>query len=295
MDDALARLKNIAKTDETVLLLGETGTGKELAARAIHLESKRRNAPFIPFNCSALSRDLIESRLFGHIKGSFTGADRNHEGVIRAAEGGTLFLDEIGDLSLEAQGALLRFLQAGEIQPVGATRPINVNVRVIAATNRDLAKECEEGRFRRDLYHRLNGITLLLPPLRFRREDISVLARHFAARYSQQYGKPEPALSKSEVNLLTEYEWPGNVRELESHIKRRILFGAELIEPVLQYEAGRGISAQLWRRLSEEEKRERLIEALESNRGNVTRAAEQLGISRRTVQKICRRIEQDQT
>ena len=295
MQNAMARLRNIAPTDEVVLLLGETGTGKELAARAIHNESRRRHAPFIPFNCSALSRDLVESRLFGHCKGAFTGADRNHEGVIRAAEGGTLFLDEIGDLSLESQGALLRFLQSGEIQPVGANRPINVNVRVIAATNRDLAKECEEGRFRRDLYHRLNGITLWLPPLRIRREDIPVLARHFAAIYGQQYGKLEPALSRSEISLLTEYEWPGNIRELESHIKRRILFGTELIDPVEEREANGESSLQLWRKLSEEEKRQRLIEALENNRGNVTRAAAHLGISRRTIQKLQRRIEQDRT
>lgn len=295
MHDSMARLKNIARTDETVLLTGETGTGKELAARALHLESKRHSAPFIPFNCSALSRDLIESRLFGHRKGSFTGADRDHKGVIRAAESGTLFLDEIGDLSLEAQGALLRFLQSGEIQPVGATRPVNVNVRVIAATHRDLAKECSEGRFRRDLYHRLNVINLHLPPLRFRREDIAVLARHFVALYSQQYGRAETELSRSEIALLSDYQWPGNVRELEGHIKRRILFGLEANEDVQRFDASRQSPAQSWRSLSEEEKRRRLKEAMENNRGNVTRAAAQLGISRRTIQKICRRMQMDQT
>ncbi len=293
MHNAMARLKNIAGTDETVLLLGETGTGKELAARAIHLESRRRLAPFVPFNCSALSRDLVESRLFGHRKGSFTSADCDHAGVIRAAEGGTLFLDEIGDLSPETQGALLRFLQSGEIQPVGANRPVNVDVRVIAATNRDLAKEYREGRFRPDLYHRLNGITLRLPPLRFRREDIPILARHFAVVYSERYSKPEPELSKSEISHLMEYEWPGNIRELESHIKRRILFGAEMVEPVETGEGSCEMPVQMWRRLSESEKRRRMIEALERSRGNLTRAAAQLGISRRTVQKLQRRIEQD--
>jgi DNA-binding NtrC family response regulator len=292
MEDVIARLRNIALTDEVVLLLGETGTGKELAARALHLESRRSKAPFVPFNCSTLSRDLVESRLFGHCRGAFTGADRDHKGVIRAAEGGTLFLDEIGDLSLEAQGALLRFLQSGEIQPVGANRPVSVNARVIAATNRDLAVERIAGRFREDLYHRLSGITLWLPPLRLRRADIAPLARHFAAFYSEKYDKTEASLSDAEISRLDEREWPGNVRELENYIKRRILVGSE---PIQNGGARFTVPARTWRSLSEEEKHQRLIEALERNGGNVTRTAEQLGLSRRAVQKIRSRMQQART
>jgi len=289
MDKVISQLKKIAVTEEVVLLLGETGTGKELAARAIHDESRRRNKHFVPFNCSALSRDLVESRLFGHTRGAFTGADRDQKGVIRAASSGTIFLDEIGDLSLEAQGALLRFLQTGEIQPVGASTPFKIDVRVIAATNRDLRQEVEVGRFRRDLYYRLNIATLLLPPLRFRREDISALACYFAGLYSKQYGLPAVELSRSELAGLSLYDWPGNVRELEGIIKRRVLFGPE----ALLLEMAHTRSLLSWRKLRDAEKRKLLFEVLERNEGNVSATARQLGLSRRAVQKILQRIKAD--
>jgi transcriptional regulator with GAF, ATPase, and Fis domain len=288
MQLVISQLKKIATIKEVVLLLGETGTGKELAARAIHNESSRRNGPFVPFNCSALSRELIESRLFGHRRGAFTGADRDHEGVIRAASGGTLFLDEIGDLSFEAQGALLRFLQTSEIQPVGASTPIKVDVRVITATNRGLREEVEAGRFRRDLFYRLNTLTLLLPPLRFRREDIKPLAIHFAKLYCKQYGLNAADLSRSELAWLSAYDWPGNVRELEGVIKRRVLFGRE----ASTFETVLGQSPSAWRKLSEAEKRNLLIEAFERNDGNVTATAKELGLSRRAVQKILQRLKE---
>jgi DNA-binding NtrC family response regulator len=281
MKSVAARLRRIAPVDATVLLSGETGTGKELAARAIHHESKRRNGPFIAFNCSALSRDLAESRLFGHRKGAFTSANQDQTGVIRTAQGGTLFLDEIGDLPVEAQGALLRFFQSGEIQPVGASNPQKVDVRVIAATNRDLWQEAEAGRFRKDLYYRLNVVTLRLPPLRCRADDIAALARHFAKEFSKQYGLPEPVLSQAELARLCEYEWPGNVRELENFSKRRVLFGEERL-PIL--ESGGVAGSKVWRKLTELEKSSRLIEALELNGGNITATARYLGISRRAVQ-----------
>jgi transcriptional regulator with PAS, ATPase and Fis domain len=288
MEKVISQLKKIAVTEEVVLLLGETGTGKELAARAIHEESRRRNKHFIPFNCSALSRELIESRLFGHRRGAFTGADRDQQGVIRAAAGGTIFLDEIGDLTLEAQGALLRFLQTGEIQPIGASTPFKIDVRVIAATNRDLRQEVEAGRFRRDLYYRLNIATLLLPPLRFRREDISALARYFAGLYSKQYGLPAVELSRAELAGLCEYEWPGNIRELEGIIMRRVLFGPEAFMAELAHTR----NPLSWRKLREAEKRKLLFEALERNEGNVSATARQLGISRRAVQKILQRVKE---
>lgn len=238
MSSTIARLRTIASANEPVLLQGETGTGKELVARAIHLESKRQNGPFIPFNCSALSRDLVESRLFGHRKGAFTGANEDSGGVIRAAQSGTLLLDEIGDLTVEAQGALLRFLQSGEIQPVGAARPVKVDVRVVAATNRDLREDANAGLFRKDLFYRLNVTTLWLPPLRSRTDDIPVLARHFAGQYGKECNLPEPVFSREELAAMREYEWPGNVRELQSYVKRRVLFGEDAlyqgIEPCSQ-------------------------------------------------------------
>lgn len=285
MNSLICRLRVIATTDEPVLVLGETGTGKELVARALHEESNRRALAFVPFNCSALSRDLIESRLFGHRKGAFTGAYSDRSGVIRAAEGGTVFLDEIGDLTPEAQGALLRFLQSGEVQPIGATVPAHVNVRVVAATNRDLNHDVKCGSFRNDLYFRLNVATLFLPPLRSRREDVRELILHFTHVYSKQYGVHEPALTHDELVRLAEYEWPGNVRELENYVKRRILFGDTEIQAESLSDRG---NALCWRAFSEEEKRARLRDALEKNSHNVTRTARQLGISRRTVQRFHR-------
>ena len=285
MRSLIGRLKVIAATDEVVLVLGESGTGKELVARAVHQESRRREHPFVPFNCAALSRELIESRLFGYRKGAFTGAYSNHQGVIGAAAGGSVFLDEIGDLTLEAQGALLRFLSSREIQPVGATRPVIANVRVIAATNRDLQAEVKAGRFREDLYYRLDVADLFVPPLRARPEDVKELAHHFARVFSNQYGKAEPAFTREEMSRLVEYEWPGNVRELETCIKRLILFG------VLDIQKGgshRREPSSFWRRLSESEKRRCVMESMESNGRNVTRAASALGICRRTVQRVLR-------
>ncbi len=281
----IARLRVIAATDEVVLVLGESGTGKELVARAVHQESRRRGNPLVPFNCSALSRELIESRLFGYRKGAFTGAYSDHQGVIGAAAGGSVFLDEIGDLTPEAQGALLRFLQSGEIQPIGATRPLIANARVITATNRELTAEVEAGRFRKDLYYRLNVATLYVPPLRSRPQDVRELARHFAHVYSKEYGKAEPAFTRADMTRLVEYKWPGNVRELESCIKRMILFGELDIQTDGSH---RRETSRLWRSLTDTEKRRRVMESLERNGWNVTLAASALGICRRRVQRILR-------
>jgi transcriptional regulator with PAS, ATPase and Fis domain len=245
-----------------------------------------------------VSRELIESRLFGHHKGAFTGADRDHRGVIRAAHGGTLLLDEIGDLGLEAQGALLRFLQSGEIQPVGASRPVNVDVRVVASTNRNLRQDVESGRFRSDLFYRLSVTSLSVPPLRVRTGDILPLVRMFTSRVSRQYGLPEPELSKQETAALYEYEWPGNVRELENWVKRRVLFGPDAGLPGDQeswtaWDAavpGSGVvdSPGRWSDLTAADRLNKILFALESANGNVTRAAQSLRISRRTVQRYKR-------
>jgi two-component system NtrC family response regulator len=283
MKSVVARLRILAMTSETVLLLGETGTGKELIARAIHQESKRCNGPFIPFNCSAISRELIESRLFGYRRGAFTGAESEQIGIVRAAAGGTLFLDEIGDLSLAAQGVLLRFLQSGEIQPLGQNKPIKIDVRVIAATNRNLNEDLESGRFREDLYFRLSVCTLRAPTLRSRPQDVPILANHFASVYSEEYNLPAPAFTVDELSGLAALRWNGNVRELESYVKRRVMFGTDAIE------TSDGLFNQQdrpWRALTPTEKRGRLNEGLLANKGNITSTAKRLGISRRTIQRI---------
>lgn len=307
MRETIARLQLIAPTDEVVLITGETGTGKELVAHAIHLGSKRKDAPFVPFNCSALSRDLIESRLFGHHKGAFTGADSHNPGVIRSAQGGTLLLDEIGDLSLEAQGALLRFLQSSEIQPVGAAKPVKVDLRVIAATNRNLLDDVRDGKFRSDLYYRLNVTNLNIPPLRCRTQDILTLVTHFTAALEKRFGCSSPELSKQETARLLEYEWPGNVRQLENYVKKRVLLGPDVAQAeILDEERGVSISTindvsqplllekpslqqTCWTALSKAEKQRRIALAVANNRGNISAAARALGLDRRTVQRIMRR------
>ncbi|MBV9210623.1 MAG: sigma-54-dependent Fis family transcriptional regulator [Acidobacteria bacterium] len=280
MRAVIKQVKIVAQTDEVVLFYGETGTGKELMARAVHQESRRVQAPFIPFNCSAITRDLIESRLFGYRRGAFTGAALDHPGVIREAAGGTLLLDEIGDLSLEAQGALLRFLQAGEIQPIGESKPLMVDVRILAATHRNLKSEVEAGRFRADLFYRLNVATIHIPPLRSRRDDIIALSNHLLELHSAKYGLAKPALTADELERLARHDWPGNVRELESWIKRFLLFGQT------SFELDSGTAEVSWRKLTAVEKRRRLIEALKRNNGNVSNTARQLELSRRTVQKL---------
>jgi hydrogenase-4 transcriptional activator len=210
-----------------VLITGESGTGKELVARALHAESARARAIFLPFNCTATSKDLIDSQLFGHRRGAFTGATANYPGIIKAAEGGTLFLDEIGDVALEVQPKLMRFLQEGEIQPLGETKPLRVDVRVLAATNSDLERAVDEGRFREDLFHRLNIIRIHVPPLRDRAEEVPVLAQHFLDHFSVRSGKQGIKFTQDSIDALTEYDWPGNVRQLRNEIERVVAYGSE--------------------------------------------------------------------
>jgi transcriptional regulator with GAF, ATPase, and Fis domain len=219
----LFKVDQVARTDATTLLLGETGTGKGLIARAIHERSARRNRPLITVNCAALPNGLVETELFGHEKGSYTGAHRSQAGRFEVADRGTILLDEIGDLPLEFQAKLLRILQEGELERVGSTKTLSVDVRVIAATNRDLEEDVREGRFREDLYYRLNVFPITLPPLRDRPEDIPLLVRHFVDRLSVKLGKPIERIPDAVMKDLQAHSWPGNVRELESVLTRALI------------------------------------------------------------------------
>lgn len=212
-------LSKVAFSTHPVLILGESGTGKEMVARSIHFNGPNAKKPFVPVDCSSLAPTLIESELFGYVKGAFTGANRSKEGLLAAADGGTIFLDEIGELPLDLQSKLLRALQEKEVRPVGATSPVPISARVLAATNRDLAAMVEQGRFRKDLYFRLNVVNLKIPPLRERREDIPVLAQHFLERMQREKGR-QYLFSDDALRLMSEFDWPGNVRELENAIER---------------------------------------------------------------------------
>ena len=283
----------VAAYPTTVLITGESGTGKEAVAVAIHRSSPRRDAPFVAVNCGAIPDNLLESELFGHEKGAFTGAERAREGLIAEANGGTLFLDEIGELPSSLQVKILRALQERTIRPVGSSQERPVDVRFIAATSRDLVSDVEEGRFREDLYYRVNVIHLHLPPLRTRPEDVPVLAEHFLRRHSARLGIPTPALNPALLPFLSRYAWPGNVRELENVIERAlVLSGGEIGEehlpvhvrtshPVFQVPVD-GDDLSVKRRLPALE-RELIAKALERTRGNRTRAAEILDLSTRAL------------
>ncbi len=223
MQEVYEQVQAVADSNATVLLLGETGTGKELIAHAIHYRSRRANAPLVAVNCGALPDSLLESELFGHEKGAFTGAVRQHQGKFEQADGGTLFLDEVGELPLQTQVKLLRALDSGTFTRVGGEHTVKVDVRVIAATNRDLYKEVQSGGLRADLYYRLNVFSIRLPPLRDRKDDIPLLADHFVRRFSERHGRTLPGLSTAVLRQLNTYPWPGNVRELEHVMERAVL------------------------------------------------------------------------
>ncbi|MEX1033681.1 MAG: sigma-54 dependent transcriptional regulator [Cellvibrionaceae bacterium] len=254
MKDIYNRIHKVAPTSATVLIHGETGTGKELVARAIHNESPRKSQPIVSVNCAAIPDTLIESELFGHEKGAFTGAANTREGLVAAADGGTLFLDEIGELPLEAQARLLRVLQEGEVRPIGSVESRKVDVRLIAATHRNLAKLAYEGRFREDLYYRINVVQLSLPPLRERGRDVIAMAEFLLERYCEKFNKPSLSLSPEAIQAITTYHWPGNVREMENAIQRAVILcedEAEISHDLLaldldlvKVEAGEGALAQ---------------------------------------------------
>jgi DNA-binding NtrC family response regulator len=220
MSEVLKVARRVAPTPLSVLLTGETGTGKEMLARTIHGASDRADKVFLPFNCSAVPRDMLESQLFGYRKGAFTGADASFPGVIRSAAGGTLFLDEIADVPLDVQPKLLRFLETHEIHPLGEPQPITVDVRVVAATNADLEQLVAEGRFREDLFYRLNVVRLKLPPLRERREEIPPLVQHYLRKYAAEHKKGQLSLADETLEYLLLYSWPGNVRQLANEVRR---------------------------------------------------------------------------
>jgi len=221
--EVLDRVETVAPTDSTVLIMGETGCGKELIARAIHSHSSRKHRPLVKVNCGAIPTGLVESELFGHMKGAFTGALERRTGRFELADGGTLFLDEVSELPLDTQVKLLRVLQEHEFEPLGSSRTLKVNVRIIAASNRDMEKAVHEGRFRADLYYRLNVLPITVPPLRERRADISLLTTFFVERFSRQFGKQITGVSQDTMDILSRYDWPGNIRELQNVIERAVV------------------------------------------------------------------------
>jgi len=286
----------VASSDANILVLGESGTGKELIASALHHNSGRREHPFVSLNCAALTDTLLESQLFGHLRGAFTGAVTNQKGLLEEADGGTLFLDEIGDVSPTVQAKLLRVIQERDFIPVGSTRPKKVDVRFVAATNKDLQREVAEGRFREDLYYRLNVITVNLPPLRDRPEDIEPLALHFLRRFAGRMAKDIRTITPEALAALQGYGWPGNVRELENVMERAVILtsgSAISVEVIPLQTATRntpapaaGTAPAPARMVPLEEMERQHIEAvLKANHYNKSRTAETLGISRRTLDR----------
>jgi Nif-specific regulatory protein len=286
------QMDQVCGTNATVLLLGESGTGKERIAQAIHYASPRADKPLVKVNCAAIPENLIESLLFGHEKGSFTGAEARHRGYFEQAGGGTIFLDEIGEMPLSVQSKFLRVLQEREFERVGGDETIKVNIRVIAATNSDLTKLIGEGKFREDLYYRLSVFPLIIPPLRDRKTDIMLLADHFVEKFSAEHNKKIYHITSSATELMTRYAWPGNVRELENCIERAVILSTDgvihsyYLPPGLQKErSGEGGPAkrQTLREVMDSVERELIAEELERTRGNVSRAAANLGISERVM------------
>lgn len=305
LDEVRSLIAQVATTPTTVLFLGETGVGKDLAARIIHERSRVADKPFIPVNCTALVGSLMESELFGHRKGAFTGADEERPGLLEEADGGTLFLDEIGDMPLELQAKLLRFLQTGEVRRVGAVKSRRVEVRVIAATNRDMDKAQDEGLFRRDLYHRFNTFTIRIPPLRERRVDVPRLALHFLTRAEKRLNKSMSGIDDAAMSLLVDHDWPGNARELANVIERAVILARSEFLTAADLPAGLGHSGishpnshdpvrfsrpdedpadyhASRERVMETFERKELERRLKAAGGNVSEACRQSGIPRRT-------------
>ena len=285
-------IKKAAATSATVLITGESGTGKELVARAIHYTSKQASAPFVPVNCGGIPEGLQESELFGYVKGAFTGATETRAGFFLTADGGTIFLDEVGNTSLSMQAKLLRVLQNKEIYMVGSSRPHNVNVRIIAATNKDLLMLVKKGVFREDLYYRLYVIAIDIPPLRERDSDILLLTHHFSTKYADEFNKPNPQFSNNTLQVLRNYNWPGNVRELENVIQRLVAMMEEGpieaadLPSIMRFSAFRKTGVN--RTLAELET-EHIRNVLSALHGNKTKTAELLGIDRKTLREKMKR------
>jgi DNA-binding NtrC family response regulator len=295
LNTVISAAKKAAASKSTILLLGESGTGKELFARAIHNWSERKDRPFVAINCVGLSKELLESELFGHEKGAFTGANQLKRGKIEVANGGTVFLDEVGDISEELQTKLLRFLQEREFERVGGNQLIRVDVRIIAATNRNLEAAVKEGRFREDLYYRINVVPIVLPPLRGRKEDVPALAQFFMQRFSDESKKNFTEISQEAMEALIGYDWPGNVRELANVIERSVVLGQP---PTLQIEdlspgiiaaeldAGNRSMSPSYHESIDEYRREVIVNALAQTQGNRAAAARLLGLQRSYLLKL---------
>jgi len=281
-----ATIERAAKVSATVLITGESGTGKELVARAIHYSSKRASAPFVPVNCGGIPESLLESELFGYIKGAFTGANETRAGFFQTAEGGSIFLDEISETSSSMQVKLLRVLQDKEVRMVGDSRGYKVDVRIIAATNKDLLNLVQKGLFREDLFFRLNVLNISLPPLRSRGDDVFLLAQHFLSKFAREMGRSVPHFTDIALKAVKRYEWPGNVRELENLIQRLLVMvdGDEIdvtdLPPYMRFSVGGEIS--LNRTLAEVE-RDYIRQVFDNVGGNITKAAKILGIDRKTL------------
>ena len=297
MNHAVDLAKRAASSKATVLFLGESGTGKEIFARAVHNWSERRGEPFVTINCVGLSKDLLESELFGHEQGAFTGAHQLKRGKMELAQGGTVFLDEVGDISEELQTKLLRFLQEREFERVGGTRLISVDVRIVAATNRDLDTLVQEGRFREDLYHRLNVVCITLPPLRERREDISNLCQYFLRRFSRETRKNVSEITEEAMERLLGFDWPGNVRELANVIERAVVLGLgskitleDLPTRIITGEPRVTRDSTLYREGMSSARRELILKALSQAQGNRAAAAKALGLDTKYFLRLIKSI-----
>jgi len=294
MKEVYVAIDKAASTSATVLITGESGTGKELVSRAIHYNSMRAAAPFVPVNCGGIPETLLESELFGHVKGAFTGASQARAGFFQTADGGTIFLDEIGDMSLNMQVKLLRVLEDKEVCMVGSSRPRSVDVRIVAATNKDLWSQVQKGEFRDDLFYRLNVLTIIVPPLRKRHRDIVLLANHFATKFAREADRTTPEFSEDALQVLMNYGWPGNVRELENVVQRIVVMSdTDVIEvpdlpSLMRFSA---LRRQGFDRTLAEVEQEYIQNVLDSVGGNKSRAAEILGIDRKTLREKLRRAE----
>ncbi len=293
-------IKKVAKSEANILIIGETGTGKELIARSLHVHSRRAAGPFIPVDCASLPENLLESELFGHEKGAFTGAQATRPGLFEFASGGTIFLDEVGDISLNLQAKLLRVLQEREVRRVGSNRIIEVDVRVISATNHDLAQSVATSRFREDLYYRLNVISIPLPPLRDRKGDVPLIAHHYLKKYAASSGKEVKGIMPEAMRFLEEHTWPGNVRELQNVIERAVVLAEhELLRPqelpehirikveaISPKELPLKRAKEAWAASFE---RDYLIQLLKRHDGNISQAAKSAGVDRKTVHRLMKK------
>jgi len=292
MQEVFALIEDVGESDATVLVLGESGTGKELVARAIHHQSRRSQFPFIKVNCSALAETLLESELFGHVKGAFTGAYRDKVGRFELAQQGSIFLDEIGDVSPNIQLKLLRVLQEREVERVGDSKVINVDVRIIAATNRNLRQLVDEGRFREDLFYRLNVIPVSIPPLSDRKEDIPLLLDHFISQFNEQTGKNIAGITKEALSILMDYDWPGNIRQLENAVEHAFVkTHSRSIEPSsLPIEICKTSKHFVSSQAGSHDEREKLMAALQQAGWNKAKASRELGIDRVTLWRKMKRF-----